>query len=88
MSGGHFNYAYSLVADFSEHLALLICKRNTPNEYKETPYSYKPDTIEILSEIQEASSKMAKLMREVEWLYSGYAGEEYFKKAVLDIMGE
>ena len=85
MSGGSFDYAYQKVERFADELAVRLDKCNKKNDYGETPHLYSQPTLDKLREIESHARYTAKLMQEVEWLYSGDNGEESFIKGVEEI---
>ena len=72
MSGGSFNYAFMSVDQFADDLNVKLVEIGIDdlNVYRK------------LREIEQLSRLTAKLMKEVEWLYSGDTGEESFMKRV------
>ncbi len=76
MSGGSFDYVWLRVYEFVNDLAGRII---TPNE------DFKPETIAKLREIEKTVRLAGKLMREVEYLYSGDTGNETFLERVAEI---
>jgi len=76
MSGGSFDYAYEKVVSFTNDL-----KESLENE----PDFYSQLVVNKLKEIERIADKTAKLMKEVEWLYSGDTGEESFMERVKEI---
>lgn len=79
MSGGEFQYAYSRVLQFAEDLRERLAD---PEEDFTIP------TDNLLREIEQVAVLTAKLMREVEWLYSADTSEREFRQAVTDIIAE
>lgn len=76
MSGGSFDYAYEKVVSFANDL-----KESLENE----PDFYSQLVVNKLKEIERIADKTAKLMKEVEWLYSGDTVEESFMERVREI---
>ena len=69
MSGGSFDYAYTKVARFSEELEYQVEKND---EF------FSPSTLGVLFEIAQKTRETARIMKAVEWLYSGDTSEETF----------
>lgn len=90
MSGGSFGYAYSRVQQFCEELEIKIRRNGKSREdalYPDECYpEYSADTLFSLGQILEEAEKVAKLMRETEWLYSGDHGEESFQRLVAPLL--
>ena len=80
MSGGSFDYAYRMVEQFADDLAVKIDGHDKKNEYGETPYAFEKDTLEALRKIERLARYTSRLMMEAEWLYSGDTSEESFMK--------
>ncbi len=78
MSGGSFNYAWLLVNEFFLNLEERL-------ERPEIEDDFQPATISKLREIAETIHLASKLMREVEYLYSGDTGNETFMERVAEI---
>lgn len=78
MSGGSFNYAYSCVNEFVDKMKDRLDNVEETNEYGEQPNKFSPEVIDMLREIELTVRHTAKLMKEVEWLYSGDSGEKTF----------
>ena len=78
MSGGSFNYAFWVTAQFADELEVKLY---------ENRYEFELPTRKKLVEIQALASYTAKLMREAEWLYSGDTGDESFLQRVAEIEG-
>ena len=83
MSGSHFNdnkYVYYYVYRFADELENDIANNNKEND------GWCPDfsdaTIAFLKSKIEEIRKTAKLMKEIDYLYSGDHGEDSFMKAV------
>ena len=87
MSGGSFDYAYQKVADFAELLSALIANNKTKDRWG-CVHDYSDEVVENLVAIEGQARKTAKLMREVEWLYSGDHGSESFLALVKKIEEE
>jgi hypothetical protein len=84
VSGGSFNYAYSHVKYFSVELIAKIELRPFNGDHNDC-YAFSDEVTMKLREIAEIAEKTAKLMNEVEWLYSGDTGEETFMSHVNEI---
>ena len=78
MSGGSFDYAWMRVDEFLLNLEERL-------ERPEIEDDFKPETIAKLQEIQKTVLLAGKLMREVEYLYSGDTGNETFMECVAEI---
>lgn len=74
MSGGSFDHAYQSVERFADELELKISHN--------VDYKFPEEVIQILKEVQKSAELIAKLMKEVEWLYSGDTGPESFMKRI------
>lgn len=85
MSGGSFDYAYGRVDQFADELGVRLDEHAKKNEYGETPHDFEPTTREKLREIEVMARHTAKLMKEVEWLFSGDTGEASFMARVMEI---
>ena len=79
MSGGSFNYAYTKVDQFADELCVRI--------YGDTPDDFEQETFNKLIEILKLARYAAKMMKEVEWLYSGETSDDSFMKRIRDIEG-
>ena len=76
MSGGSFEYAYHHVAEFAAQL----------EDYLDSDEGvFKPDVKDTLHGIVLIALRASRLMREVEWLYSGDTGEDTFMQRVKEI---
>ena len=82
MSGGAFDYAYFNVEQFADELEFKIKNRHIENVYGELPYQFSDEVIEKLLKIIPITRKTSKLMKEVEWLYSGDNGEDSFLRNI------
>lgn len=69
MSGGHFNYAYGYVYDFANML---------DGDIKANERGLSPETLEILKQECVNISRCAKVMHDIEWLFSYDTDEETF----------
>ena len=85
MSGGSFDYAYSKVEFFVDCLEVKLDQHDRVDRFGCTPNDYSPVVLDKLRQILLLSRYTAKLMREVEWLYSGDTSEESFMKRVQQI---
>lgn len=85
MSGGSFDYAFTKVSQFSEELDLKLRNREKKDTYGQKLYDFEPQVLAKLKEISKLARKMASLMREVEWLYSGDTSEDSFLEEVKKI---
>ncbi len=84
MSGGHFNnndYIYYRVYEFADQLENHIQNNDKENDYGYCP-NYSQEVIEFLKPKVEEIRKIAKLMKEIDYLYSGDHGEDSFMKIV------
>ena len=87
MSGGSFNYAYKKVEDFAYLLSEKISSNKTKDRWG-CAYDFRDEVIAKMVEIEGQARKTAKLMREVEWLYSGDHGSDSFLALVKKIEQE
>lgn len=78
MSGGSFDYAWLRVTKFANDLDERL---EDPREDDE----FQPETITKLREIEKTVRLAGKLMKEVEYLYSGDTGNETFLERVAEI---
>lgn len=84
MSGGHFNgcgYVYYQVNQFADELENEIENNERENEYGYAPL-YRPDVIAYLKSVLPMIQKTAKIMKEIDYLYSGDHGEDSFMSIV------
>jgi hypothetical protein len=80
MSGGHFNdnpYVYYRVQQFADELENEIENNNKEDRYGYSP-SYTPEIIEILKKQIPEINRVAKIMKAIDYLYSGDYGEDNF----------
>ncbi len=70
MSGGSFDFAYSKVTDFADELSARLDT--------EPAYPHSEVVRERLQRLVIEARKLAALMRETEWLYSGDHGEQTY----------
>lgn len=90
MSGGHFNgndYVYFRVRDFAEELEEEIANNNKIDEYGSCK-NFKPETLEYLKKQVKAIEVMSRIMREIDYLYSGDTGEDTFFREIHKIERE
>lgn len=88
MSGGSFDYAYWKAEQFADELEVMLSKQDEVNEWNEKPYYMEEATRVKLQEIEKMVRTASKMMKEVEWLYSGDTGEDSFMKRVAEIEAE
>ena len=84
MSGGHFNgngYIYYQVDNFADELEFDIEKNDIPDEYQYAP-RFSSETLAYLKSQIHVIRKMAKVMKEIDYLYSGDHGEDSFMRVV------
>jgi hypothetical protein len=84
MSGGHFNsnsYIYYRVYEFADELENEIQNNDKPDDYGYAP-NYGKEVTEFLKTKIEEIRRLAKLMKEIDYLYSGDHGEDTFMKVV------
>lgn len=85
MSGGYFDYGFTLVDDMSSRLFREIEKNGSQekDEYGDpVGKGFSDETIKRVRQVARRLNFDAKMLREVEWLYSGDTGEEDFVDAV------
>ena len=86
MSGGHFNYGQTYMADIADKIDELIINNGkedviTDNYFEcEYYYNYSPETIELFKEGIIALRKAFVYAQRIDWLVSGDDGEETFAK--------
>lgn len=85
MSGGSFDYAYARANEFAYELANKLDQFDKVTEWGDKPNLFPPEVLAKLREIQATAEQAAKLMKEVEWLYSGDTGSDTFMRRVADI---
>jgi len=88
MSGGSFNYAFHHVGQFIEELELKLDNADKIDEFGCYPNYFEPRVLAKLRNIVILARYTAKLMKEVEWLYSGDIGEDTFMKRIDEIFNE
>ena len=87
MSGGHFGdcgYDYYKVAQFADELEVEIQNNNKPDEYQYA-HNLSPETIKYLRKQLFKMRKMAEIMRNIDYLYSGDHGEDSFLLRVKEV---
>ena len=72
MSGGSFNYAYARAWQFADELA----------ERLDAGVEYSPETVAELRRIVDAARRTGSLMRDAEWLFTGWADEGEFARRI------
>lgn len=77
MSGGHFDYLFYRVDEFADRLEIDIENNQKKNEWGYCR-DYSHDTIARLREVLRLCRHTARLMKEVEWLFSGDIDEKEF----------
>lgn len=77
MSGGHFDYAFCVVADFNSQLKKEIENNKKEDEYGYS-HNYSNETIKKLKYITNYLDLAEQYMYAAEWLYSGDFGEDDF----------
>lgn len=86
MSGGSFDYAYTVAERFADDL------RNRLDEQGKDLYGdgfilpkWPPEVADKLAEIADLAEHTSRIMKEVEWLYSDDTGPETFMRRVSEI---
>lgn len=71
MSGGHFDYSYFKVQQFAEQLE---------HDLQTAPWikDFKPETVQELHAVLNEIRRTGRLMKEIEYLFSGDSSEEDF----------
>ena len=77
MSDGSFDYAYARAWQFADELAERLDAR--------TEYSQR--TVTMLRQIVDVARRAGSLMREAEWLFTGWADEDEFARRIAAIDG-
>lgn len=77
MSGGSFDYAYAHAWQFADELA----------ERLDAGTEYSAETVTMLRQIVDVARRAGSLMREAEWLFTGWADEDEFKRRIAAIDG-
>ena len=72
MSGGSFDYAYARAWQFADELA----------ERLDAGCEYSPETVAELRRIVDAARRAGSLMRDAEWLFTGWADEDEFARRI------
>jgi len=84
MSGGHFNdcgYEYHKVYQFADELEVEIehnGKAGTDGDHSNWYPNHDPDVIDVLREQIPKLRKIATIMRDIDYLYSGDIGDDGF----------
>lgn len=78
MSGSSFDYAYARAWQFADELA----------ERLDAGVEYSPETVAVLRRIVDVARHAGALMREAEWLFTGWADEIEFKRRIATIDGD
>ena len=78
MSGGSFDYAYARAWQFADELA----------ERLDAGVEYSPGTVAELRRIVDAARRAGSLMRDAEWLFTGWADEDEFARRIATIDGD
>jgi hypothetical protein len=84
MSGGHFNgngYIYYQVDQFADELENEIQNNDVEDRWGYSP-SLSQETLDYLKVQIAEMHRIAKIMREIDYLYSSDHSEESFMKAV------
>lgn len=81
MSGGHFNdsgYVYYKISQFADELE---------NELEEKKYfaEYEPEVLKIMKEALPSIRRTAKMMKEIDYYFSGDTGEESFLRRIKEL---
>lgn len=87
MSGGHFDYSYHRVNEFTDRLEMDIKNNKKEDEYGYS-YDYSDETIYNLTRVLHFSKMLSEIMKEVEWMYSGDTGEDDFNKEYKSFINE
>lgn len=78
MSGGSFDYAYARTWQFADELA----------ERLDAGVEYSPETVAELRRIVDVARRAGSLMRDAEWLLSGWGDEAGFERSVANLSGD
>jgi hypothetical protein len=84
MSGGHFNgnrYIYYQVDNFADELEKEILNNTKPDEWGYIR-DMSEETLAYLKPKVEEIRKLAKIMKEIDYLYSGDHGEDSFMNII------
>lgn len=87
MSGGHFDdnsYIYYRVDNFADELEIEIERNEISNEWNHC-YGFPPEVISVLQKSLPEIRRVAKLMKHIDYLYSGDYGEDTFLKRIKDL---
>jgi hypothetical protein len=90
MSGGHFNdngYTYYPVDNFADQLEIEIERNEIPSEWDHC-YNFPPEVIHVLQKSLPEIRRVAKLMKHIDYLYSGDYGEDTFLKRIAELDSE
>jgi len=85
MSGGHFNYDSSVMSRFADDFGheLDINDSQEKDEYGDkVGAGYSKKTVAVLKQCHAIIAMAGDLAKEIEWLYSGDHGEEWFLKLI------
>ena len=82
MSGGSFDYAYQRAAQFADELRNKLAEQGKQDRSGWTVTEWPPEVSARLHEIADIAEQTGKLMKEVEWLYSGDTGDDTFMRRV------
>lgn len=77
MSGSSFDYAYARAWQFADELA----------ERLDAGTEYSAETVTMLRQIVDVARHAGSLMRDAEWLFTGWADEDEFKRRIATIDG-
>ena len=78
MSDGSFDYAYARAWQFADELA----------ERLDAGVEYSQETVAELHRIVDAARRAGSLMRDAEWLFTGWADEDEFARRIATIDGD
>lgn len=84
MSWSAFEYLYQKASEFADKLECEIENNDRVNDLGYCP-GYSKETISELRKIESNARKLAKLMKETEWLYSGDNSEDTFLRNITKI---
>ena len=71
---GSFDYAYARAWQFADELA----------ERLDAGVDYSPETVAVLRQIVDVARHAGSLMREAEWLFTGWSDETELKRRTVD----
>lgn len=77
MSDGSFDYAYARAWQFADELAERLDART----------EYSQETVTMLRQIVDVARRAGSLMREAEWLFTGWADEDEFARRIESLEG-